>query len=301
MSRYWYLLRNITGIDIGIRGFIRLLILSLITATLAACVKGFSSASFDWRTFRNVLCVALFLILLQNLLNTSVTFKDLLSPKSGRQYLTERKMALGGIIQRINLNISKETQPAVEEVKIILRELLDVIVLHVRDYRGNHNDAKRVVFASILLESDDNLIVVARDSMSHHPQYERPIPKIYTKTSLLCGHAMESKKALSVGKLSSQYPHGPQNKPYDSILAIPLIGSASDEAYGCLSVDCSRPYFFESLRPDYIESQMENSLQPYIHLITMVLECLVSRSPEVVVGLLIDQPVAKAPARRRRR
>jgi hypothetical protein len=287
MIRYWYLLRNLTGIDIGIGGFIRLLISALIPALLAAFIKGMGGTTFDWRIFKYVLCVAVLVIFLQNVLNSSVTFKDMLSPRSGRRFLNERKAAFGGIIDRININLAKGDQRPATEVREMLKEILDIIVLHVRDYRGNHSSGAKVVFASILIEREDKLMVVARDSVSHSPQYERPIPAIYKKSKLLCGQAMEEKKALSIGRLSKENPLGPQNKPYESILAIPLLGTQSEEAYGCLSIDCSRPYFFESFRPGQTENPMENSLQPYLSAITMILECFVSRTPEELADRII--------------
>jgi len=104
---------------------------------------------------------------------------------------------------------------------------------------------------------------------------------------MLCGRAMERRKVLSVGVLTQAYPEGPMNKPYQSILAIPLFGAKRDTPYGALSIDCSRPYFFESFVPGQVENDLENSLQPYAHLITLALETLVSTDPSEVVVKLV--------------
>ena len=100
---------------------------------------------------------------------------------------------------------------------------------------------------------------------------------------------MAAKKALSIGKLREEYPEGPQNKPYASILAIPLFNSDGESIFGCLSIDCSKPYFFQSFTPDEVENDMENSLQPYLQLITMVAECFVGRDSNQLREGLINQ------------
>ena len=73
---------------------------------------------------------------------------------------------------------------------------------------------------------------------------------------MLCGRAIETRKVLSVGVLSHAYLEGPKNKPYESILAIPLFGAQGDAPYGVLSIDCSQPYFFESFAPGKVENDL---------------------------------------------
>jgi len=97
---------------------------------------------------------------------------------------------------------------------------------------------------------------------------------------------MAARKVLSVGELIYSYPEGPQNKPYRSILGIPLFGAQGDAAYGALSIDCSEPYFFDSFSPGQVENDLENSLQPYAHLITLTLEALVSTDRVVMIKKL---------------
>lgn len=230
-------------------------------------------------------------VLLANLLSNFVTgtnkIKDLLSPKSGRMWLNERKAALAGIIKRINLSLAKGALSQAE-VQQTLKEILDLIVLHVRDYRGHHNIQKKEVFANLLIERGSDLVVVCRDSFSATPQYERPIPAAYPKAAMLCGRTMEARKPLSIGMLTEEYPEGPQNKPYQSILALPLFTTSDDRVYGCISVDCSRPYFFQSFTPEAAENEMENSLQPYLQLITMTLECFIGRSFDQTAERLLN-------------
>ena len=60
------------------------------------------------------------------------------------------------------------------------------------------------------------------------------------------------------------------------MLAIPLITTGGSEAYGALSVDSVRPYLFKGFRAGKVESDLENSLLPYIQLITLTLETLLN-------------------------
>jgi len=290
LQKFYYLTKNLFGIDIGLGGFVRLLLFSSVAALIPAFVKGLSAGhTFDWHLFTYVVLVLVGLNLLNNLLTSSTSIRDFFSPKSGRKWLAQRKAAQAGIIKRINVNIPSAATISDAEIKSILTDILDVIVLHVRDYRGSHQDKKKEVFASLLIERGDDLVVVARDSLSHSSQYERHIPAVYSKATMLCGRAMVAKKALSIGKLRAEYPEGPQNKPYASILAIPLFDSINNEAFGCVSVDCSKPYFFQSFTPDQVENEMENSLQPYLQLITMVAESFVGRDGNQLRDGLINR------------
>lgn len=288
LQKFYYLTRNLFGIDIGLGGAIRLLLLSAVPAVAVAFVKGLTTTlGFDWHLFIYALLGLLALNVINNFLGNSMSIRDFFSPKSGRKWHGQRKSAQAGIIKRININIASGTISETE-IRSILSDILDVIVLHVRDYRGSHQDKKKEVFASLLIEQGDDVVVVARDSLSHTSQYERRIPAVYSKALMLCGRAMAAKKALSIGKLRDEYPEGPQNKPYASILAIPLFSSDGDRVFGCVSVDCSKPYFFQSFTPDQVENDLENSLQPYLQLITMVSECFVGRDNDQLQAGLIQ-------------
>jgi hypothetical protein len=134
------------------------------------------------------------------------------------------------------LNVAAQGRISEKELRVILREILDLIVLHVRDYRGSRKEKPKEVFANLLVEDGNNLVVVMRDSMSHSAEYERPIPRTYPKASLACGRAIMAKKPFSVGRLIDEYPEGPKNKPYRSILAIPLFPKVA----GKIDKDCDR-------------------------------------------------------------
>lgn len=281
--RFWYLTLNMLGIDVGLRGIAWIVLLSLVASLIVAIPRGFSTGQrFDWRLVLEIFGFVVFLQFLNNFLNTSRKLRDFFAPKSGRKWLGQRKTALAGIIKKINIHIASDATPSESEIKQMLRDVLDLIVLHVRDYRGSHDTKRKEVFASLLINAnDDELAVVMRDSLAHSTEYKRPIPAFYRRELMLCGNAMFLRKALSIGMLSIEDPEGPKDKPYKSILAMPLFNTANDEVYGCLSVDCSKPYFFQSFEPDQVENEMENSLQPYLQLITMILECFLGRSAEL--------------------
>ena len=55
---------------------------------------------------------------------------------------------------------------------------------------------------------------------------------------------------------------------------------------GGIGIDCARPYFFESFAAGQTENDLENGLQPYTQLITLVLEALVGSDRRQVVQAL---------------
>jgi hypothetical protein len=280
--RLLYLTANVLIVDIGLRGILRLLVISILAAVIPA-LRAWSSGGFDTHLFFSILFVAFAATMLLNFVNTNSRLRDFFSPKAGRRWLFERKAAQAGIIKRINVSLASGKAPSKEAVSRMLQDILDVIVVHVRDYRGSHSDRKREVFANLLVKTgEDEMTVIIRDAMSHDVQYKRQTPKSYVKSALACGWAMDQGRPISVGMLSEQYPETATGKPYQSILALPLFRTEDDVPYGCISIDCSRPYFFQSFTPDQAENDMENSLQPYLQLITLVIESFAGRTPDAI-------------------
>ena len=279
MVRWYYLLKRMLGVEVGWRGLVQLALHSALPAIIVGIVKGYGQSIFDFHLFWTVFGVVTVVGVITNLLNENLQLKKVLSPGAGRVWRTKRKAITAGIMLRINRHIVHRT-PNPSEVQKILQDLLDVIVLHVRDHRGNFKEDRPRVFCNLLIEDGPHLVVVARDSISQSSSaYKRSTPVRYPKETMLCGRAITSKKVLSVGELTNSYPEGPKTKPYRSILAIPLFSAqndSSDMPYGALSIDCSEPYFFESFAPGQAENDLENSLQPYTQLITLTLESLVS-------------------------
>lgn len=295
MARWFYLLKRMLGVEVGLRGIIQLAMYSALPALAVGFVKGYGQSTFDWHAFWTVILVVTMIGVVNNLLNQNLQFKKVLSPGAGRVWRAQRKSVTAGILLRINRHIA-HTTPSPSEVQKIIRDLLDVIVLHVRDHQGNFKNDRPRVFGNLLIEDGAHLVVVARDSTSWlSTEYQRTTPVRYLKETMLCGRAITSRRAISVGDLVKAYPEGPKTKPYRSILAIPLFSAKSetqDVPYGALSIDCSEPYFFESFAPGQAESDLENSLQPYIQLITLALDSLISTEGHVIIAKLSEVPTS---------
>ena len=277
MRKFFYLTLNLVRIDIGFRGLIRLLLLNLLTALPIALVKSQNGKVFDWHLFFYIISVVTLIFMVSNILSQNAKIGDLLSPRSGRKWQMERKAALSGVIAKINDRLECNRLADTVLAKELLTDILDIIVLHIRDYRGAHNHQKNEVFANILVEQNSDLVVVVRDSLCDQSKYHRPVPVSYPKASLLCGRAIEAKRTLSICHLATEYKEAPP-KPYKSILAVPLFSSKSKKPFGCLSVDCARSYFFQSFVEGAEENKMEDTLQPYLRLITMIFEKFNSNS-----------------------
>lgn len=293
MARWYYLIKRMLGVEVGIRGLIQIFLYSALPAIAVGFVKGYGQSTFDFQLFWIVFGVVTSVGVANNLLNQNLQFKKVLSPGAGRVWRSKRKATTAAILLRINRHIAHST-PSPSEVQKIIHDILDVIVLHVRDHQGNFKQDRHRVFANLLIDDGAELVVVARDSISmSSPEYQRSTPMRYPKATMLCGRAITSRQVLSVGDLVRSYPEGPKTKPYKSILAIPLFGARGDEtdaAYGALSIDCSEPYFFESFATGQAESDLENSLQPYMQLITLALETLVSTDRRVIITQLTQVP-----------
>jgi len=293
MCKFYYLTRSLVCLELGAGGFIRIALVVAVPACAVAYTKGAlagGASGFDWHVFLTVLIAITIAGILANLLNLSLTFKKLLTPGAGLIFRDERKVGTAGILKKFSRCLLwGNAKPT--DVRDIITDILDIVVLHVRDHRGSLRKDRPEVFANLLLADTAEMVVVARDATLHASAYQRPIPARYPKATVLCGRAVEAKKVLTIGDLTAEYQEAPQNKPYRSIMAVPLFRSGHDYAYGALSVDSSRPYFFESFRQGHVANSLENSLMPYCQLITMVLEALIDPSPEKMISALASSPV----------
>lgn len=285
--RYFYLVKNFIKIEVGIGGFFRLLLSTLmpaIVAGISAVIRGLTNEKkgFDWHTFRWAFGIAIFTVVFLNLISQNNQVKRFLSPSAGRRWREGRKATTAAIIKKINLCLVNQNRSVIE-VRKILSDILDVIVLHVRDHKCSLKEHKE--FSNILLNDmvGNNLIVVARDRVSDTGQYPRSIPAVYSKVGMLCAEAIQFRKVMSHGNIKKRYPSGPQNKPYCSVFAIPLIGTNDQTVHGVLSIDSSQPHFFDGFSQVKAENELENSLQPYIQLIILTLESLISKDTDEIL------------------
>lgn len=272
IRKYFSILLINIGVEIGWRGVARLLLICMVPAAGVALYKGYHDNYFDWKMFAIFLLVATFFSLIQNFITANTQFKRILSPGAGNTWRNDRKVQTASHIQAIQLLIEDRKLDKVSKVAKameILSELLNIIALHVKDHRGFSESSDTPVFASILIDEGGHLTVVCRDSLQWKKQYKR---ESFTKTprdQKVCSVAIDSKEPKSVGCLKVEYPHGPQNKPYNSILALPIL-RIDGTAIGALSLDCSKSYVFSSFFAGKVENELENSLMPYIGLIKLV-------------------------------
>lgn len=285
--KFYYLARNTLSADLEWRDLAYWLIIGAFVALPIALSRGWGKggdSTFHWQEFFIVIAIVALGNAARIVFSGLSESRRILRPVHGGFWRQNRKIATAAILKKVNTLV--DNRPADEtQVKKLITDLLEIIVLHVRDHRGNH---KRVdVFANLLLIQGDDLVVVARDPTLHTNDYRREIPKWYKKAALVAGRAIESKTAVSVGDLTIEYPEAPKNKPYRSILAIPLMTSDNERPIGALSIDSTRPYFFESFTPGTVENDLENSLAPYLHTLILVLEVLLSRDPTMMLDALL--------------
>lgn len=285
-----YLSWNALAVDIGWREFAYWTIVGALVAVPGGLLKGWGKdgEAFHWDTFWFIVLVIAGSQAAGALFHLLTKGGRMLRPVHGSVWRQERKSGTAAIIERINQNLRGVSPDVpIEEVRAVLTDLLRVIVLHVRDHRGDHSRVR--VFANLLLVDGEELVVVARDPILQTENYRREIPKRHRKALLAAGRAVESGNVVSVGDVKIQYPEGPQNKPYVSILALPLFGRSGAHPIGALSVDSTRPYFFESFVPGSLENELENSIAPYARTLVLVLETLLSPDPSFMIRKLAGE------------
>ncbi len=226
---------------------------------------------FDWHFFWIILGGFVAIGIAQRLFERVVRGTKFFGPHRGHAYRIERKRQTSGILMRLTNEI--KNIPISRDVAIhIITDLLDLMVLHIRDARGSHNRNQVDVFASLILPAETRLVVVARDSNSNGPSYLRETPRYYDRASMLAGRAISARRALSTGDLRKDYPEAPRNKPYRSILCVPILAKDAETVIGVISFDSNRPYLFTGFWTGSVEDELEDSLQPYLTTMTMILE-----------------------------
>jgi hypothetical protein len=190
------------------------------------------------------------------------------------------------VLRWISAKIGARERVSQADAKKIITDILDLIVLHVRDARGNHDERRTDVFANLLVEDGEEMVVVARDAALHSKEFHRHTPDRHPKHSMVAYRAIHEKSPLSIGDILRENRHAPRNKPYRSILALPVMGSEEGSVIGAISLDSSRPYFFQSFKLGAIEDSLENGLQPYVQTLALVLENLILRDGQDILSSL---------------
>ena len=174
-------------------------------------------------------------------------------PKHMRQleknYLM-RKFALAGLIRR------RDGRWNAAEVQSFRVDVLKLLASYVRDHRADLNRPK--IHANLMVLDGDDIVVIARDSEHRKPNAR------YPRTALAASKAFETGQAVVVGDVAAEFPDGPKDKRYASIVAYPLY--RNDKIVGVLSIDSEVKYHF-----DWESDSLWDFLQPYIALLSWTL------------------------------
>lgn len=156
-----------------------------------------------------------------------------------RTYFTKHKMKrkfmTADILDKM-IEHSLNGRPRTPEEGIpLLEEILQVITDHIRTFRYDREEEK--IFCSIMLEYDVNkLKVIARNEHG-----ARGYPT-YKKADMQAWTTMTHKKVIGSGNIYIDFPATPANKPYKSVLTIPIF--YDNDCIAVLSIDSSEPYHF---------------------------------------------------------
>lgn len=177
------------------------------------------------------------------------------SPKHMQQltqgYLT-RKILLNRLVQ----DAPRAGIMSAHEVSRFQQEALHLIATYVRDHRRDLG-AKHI-FANLLIGDGDEMVVVARDR-AHRTNSAR-----YLKKRMVAARALETGRTQLVGELYEEWPDTDGEKPYRSILAIPVF--LGNRTVGVVSIDSSIPWHFHA------DPNLADYLMPYVGLLAWTLD-----------------------------
>jgi hypothetical protein len=291
MLAFWYKVANFFVVDSGgwrvlFGATVRAVMLGAAVSVGRSVTHGTDGAvTFDWRLFGITVGAVAVVNFLSNGFEVATRGGHLLRPIHGHVFRQERKAKSAAVLARISFLLRAES--TAKNVAGVVTNILDCIALHVRDARGSHDKERTDVFVCLLVEDGEDMVVVARDSGQHSTRYRREIPARYPKASMLAGRALIAKRALGVGELVRDYPEGPTNKPYRSVLAIPVLRE-DGSALGVVSVDSTRPYFFESFKSGHVENELETGLLPYTQTLLLALDSLAGTEDRAALRTLLE-------------
>lgn len=173
-----------------------------------------------------------------------------------RDYLRRKLGMYKAIIDAQNWPQLAKAQHSVENYQ---REVLQLIASYVRGHRGDQKGT--TVFANLLVEDGDELVVIARD------REHRQTPARYPKRGMIAWEALTTGDYQFTGDVYADYPDTQAGKKYHSILVIPV--RSHGKVLGVVSIDSSKHYHFDLDYTDLVEY-----LQPYIALLVWSLEML---------------------------
>ena len=144
----------------------------------------------------------------------------------------ERKYALGNLIEEMHR--MDEMTPA--EVQSFRERTLGVVALYVRDHRADWKG--RSIFANLLIEDGEDLVVIARSETHRLPAAR------YPRAQLAASKVFDTGEAEVVGDLLVEYPgEASKAKKYSSILVLPIY--LGEKIAGVVSLDSEEKYHFD--------------------------------------------------------
>ena len=172
------------------------------------------------------------------------------------QQLAQGYLARKLLLYRLVQDVPRAAQMNAHEISRFQREVLHLIATYVRDHR--RDVGAKLIFANLLTGVGDEMVVIARDQ-SHRIGGAR-----YPKAQMIAARALETGKTQLVGDLYAEWPDTVGDKPYRSVLAIPVF--LGDRAVGVVSVDSSLPWHFHA------DPNLANYLMPYVGLLAWTLD-----------------------------
>ena len=174
-----------------------------------------------------------------------------------KQKIAREIMTSGILDKMLEDNLARELLTPAKGIPL-LEEILEVIANSVRTYRCDTEGDK--IFCNLLIEHDEgHLKVIARNKGGKRKDYP-----IYKKDGMLAWTSITHKRVCESGDIFIEFPSTPANKPYKSILTIPII--YRDSSVAVLSIDSSEPYHFTG-----IEETINTRLLSYMGLVKKVL------------------------------
>jgi hypothetical protein len=168
------------------------------------------------------------------------------SMKIVRARYLERKLWLYRLIKALQ----RTPEMTLAELQSFQRDTLCLIASYVRSHRADLWATQ--IYVNLLIESGDELVVIARDSEHRHPGAR------YPRTVMAASAVFSSGAHLVVGNVHTQY--GDVEKPYKSILLLPVRGPSSIIAV--VSIDSAKAHHF-----DLEGDELERYLAPYLALL----------------------------------
>jgi hypothetical protein len=284
------LFRNFFVLDVGLLGAVWMFLMrfgpvAALALSLAMVRQADQSLTVKWPRFFLYLVVFFSVTFLFSLAKAAVEQRKVRGDGIGRHFRSERKQAVAALMVKLNSALTAEDRHA--EARELTRDLLDAALLHVRDYRGNHEEVK--VFANLVLIDGDELVTVARTSHlsdDKKPSVKRELLRRRKLAGTVAGRAISAGSVVACGNLLTEYPEQPKQE-YVSILAIPLFTTAG-KALGAITFDSPRPYFFQSFVPLATERQLDEDLQPYVQTLLLVLEALIGRDRGTILACFLS-------------